>query len=477
METKVESMVTVPIHQASSSVPSLSTPVIDITTLKPVSPPIQEPIFAATTAATSTTLLLPPPPQQQSTTEPSLASRVLTMEQRCANLKKQCKLQDKMTQSLSSKIFTLELRDLPHKIDETVYEAVKEASGTYKSLTEHVALYEALDASMKRANRDEFLAEKDKSQKKRRDDQDPPPPPPDSDLSKKKRHDSSTSGSKQPPAPQSSAWKTSNTREAPSSSSKQKSVPHSKQLNEDVPIPDDMNISNSEDTNVAHLPKIKTRPDWLKPVLEEDRPSSPEPDWFQMEECHLLLTDQVDLVNPEGHRVVPDVCKPLPLVGPPVRSHMRILSVVSLKTYERYGYTFLKEIVLPRADYKEYKILEADFKNLYLNDFEDMDLLRLQGHLNHLSGANKVHFFNAVNLKKMMRETEVHKFSDGTLNRILDKLDHMVKDFKLFKFNPGMETIIWSKDDKRRSKILGWIERRLKIRRIFRSLESFVGEG
>ncbi|GKD22769.1 hypothetical protein Tco_1224472 [Tanacetum coccineum] len=42
--------------------------------------------------------------------------------------------------------------------------------------------------------------------------------------------------------------------------------------------------------------------------------------------------------------------------------------------------------------------------------------------------------------KKMMRETEVHKFNDGTLNRILDKLDHMVKDFKLYEYNKGMET-------------------------------------
>ncbi|GKF97280.1 hypothetical protein Tco_0293101, partial [Tanacetum coccineum] len=60
-----------------------------------------------------------------------------------------------------------------------------------------------------------------------------------------------------------------------------------------------------------------------------------------------------------------------------VRSHMRILSVVSLKTYERYGYTFLKEIVLCRADYNEYKISEADFKNLHPNDFKDMYLLHL----------------------------------------------------------------------------------------------------
>ncbi|GKE97095.1 hypothetical protein Tco_1581950, partial [Tanacetum coccineum] len=191
-----------------------------------------------------------------------------------------------------------------------------------------------------------------------------------------------------------------------------------------------------------------------------------------------------------------------------VRSHIKILSVVSLKTFSRYGYTFLREIVLRRADYKEYKISEADFKNLHPNDFKDLYLLYLQGNPNHLSGAEKVHLFNAVNLwirnlvikkcvedlqlkiksyqtnlnltqpnwdafdflfkedytivhkpraiiykyrndqKKMTRENEVHKFSDGTLTRILEKLDHMIKDFRLFKFNPGMENRIWSEVDK-----------------------------
>ncbi|GKG14832.1 hypothetical protein Tco_0354432, partial [Tanacetum coccineum] len=60
-----------------------------------------------------------------------------------------------------------------------------------------------------------------------------------------------------------------------------------------------------------------------------------------------------------------------------VRSHMQILSVVSLRTYTRYGYSFLKEIVIRRANYKEYKISEADFKNLHPNDFEDLYLLHL----------------------------------------------------------------------------------------------------
>ncbi|GJZ81395.1 reverse transcriptase domain-containing protein [Tanacetum coccineum] len=67
-------------------------------------------------------------------------------------------------------------------------------------------------------------------------------------------------------------------------------------------------------------------------------------------------------------------------------------------------------------------------------------------------------------------------FNDGTLTRIKEKLDFMVKDFKLFKFNTGMENRKWTEDDKRRSEyFIEVIERRLKIRRIFRSLESFVG--
>ncbi|GKC17350.1 hypothetical protein Tco_1014132 [Tanacetum coccineum] len=184
------------------------------------------------------------------------------------------------------------------------------------------------------------------------------------------------------------------------------------------------------------------------------------------------------------------------------KSNMQILSVVSLKTYEKYGYVYLKVIVLHRADYEEYKISEADFKNLHPNNFEDLYLLHLQGKLNHFSGNDKVNLYNAVNLwirnivirkrvedlplgiksyqtkrnltqpdwdasdflfkedytivfkpraviykdrndqKKMMRLNEVHKFSDGTLMRIRDKMAYMVKDFKLFKYNKGMESRI-----------------------------------
>ncbi|GJZ60529.1 hypothetical protein Tco_0616345 [Tanacetum coccineum] len=42
--------------------------------------------------------------------------------------------------------------------------------------------------------------------------------------------------------------------------------------------------------------------------------------------------------------------------------------------------------------------------------------------------------------RKLMRLNEIHKFSDGTLTRVMEKLDHMVKDFHLFEYNKGIET-------------------------------------
>ncbi|GJV22353.1 hypothetical protein Tco_1371373 [Tanacetum coccineum] len=597
---------------ASSSAPHLSTLVIDISSPKPTSSPVQEPIIATTTTTTTTTLPPPPPPPQQGTTNPKLAKRV-------AN------------------------HDLYSKIDKYVNDVVKEAiANALQMPLHHTALYNALKVSIDRDNREEFFEETAKSRKRR---------------------------------PQtSSAWKTSDTREATSSSSKQKTASQSEQPIDDIRIPNEAHLSDLEDTGTAHLPKLKTRPDWFKPILEEDRPKTPEPDWvipsndlpeveknwadalaktykdpeenkllrktrdmgsfikwycrqigksklvkadlegpgyklvkpfhknsislqFQMEECHLLLTDKIDLVNPECNRVVPDVSKPLPLEGPQgqvtiqpnyffnkdleylvsgdkergnalsvsklkatyypnfgleelvpslwneserdydisaaygishwwfkrkefyitrhsalsdrdaIRSHMRILSVVSLKTYSRYGYTYLREIVLRRDDYKEYKISKADFRNLHPNDFEDMNLvirqrvedlqLDIEIYRTKLNLTQPnwdayeflfkedytiVHKPRAIiyrdrsDQKKMMRKKEVHKFSDGMLTRILEKLDHMVKDYKLFNFNLGMEHRIWIEDDKRRSEeFIQIIKRRLKIRRIFRNLESFVG--
>ncbi|GKE73465.1 hypothetical protein Tco_1535506 [Tanacetum coccineum] len=182
VEAEVVSMFIILIYQASSSVPPLSTPVIDLSPPIPVSSTTQAPIFTTITSNTTTTRPPPHPPQQQSIIDSELVACVTALEQKFATFEQKSKNLDNITQNLGSRVFTLELRDLPHKIDEAIRENVKEAvqislqaplrerfrhlpeadmkemfhqrmfeTGSYKSLPEHITLYEALEASMERA--------------------------------------------------------------------------------------------------------------------------------------------------------------------------------------------------------------------------------------------------------------------------------------------------------------------------------------
>ncbi|GJY15373.1 hypothetical protein Tco_0385795 [Tanacetum coccineum] len=105
-----------------------------------------------------------------------------------------------------------------------------------------------------------------------------------------------------------------------------------------------------------------------------------------------------------------------------------------------------------------------------------VDLVNPEGHQIVRNIYEPLPLGGPLGQRKLMRLNEIHKFSDGTLTRVMEKLDHMVKDFHLYEYNKGMKTRKWSEDDKRRSKdFITAIEKRLQIRRIFRSLESFVG--
>ncbi|GKD41066.1 hypothetical protein Tco_1261273 [Tanacetum coccineum] len=110
---------------------------------------------------------------------------------------------------------------------------------------------------------------------------------------------------------------------------------------------------------------------------------------------------------------------------------MQILSVVRIKAYSRYGYDYLSEIVLRRADFQEYTIAEKDFKNLYPSDFEDLNLLLLT---------------------------------------ILES-----QEFKVKRYKSGMITGSGLKKVTRSKEFIAAIERRLKTRRIYQNLECFVG--
>ncbi|GKB84225.1 hypothetical protein Tco_0956497 [Tanacetum coccineum] len=193
------------------------------------------------------------------------------------------------------------------------------------------------------------------------------------------------------------------------------SSPTYSMMNEDYIPEEQVQLSNDEDTRNDHLPNADIRKGWWKPLLEEERPATPEPAWtipsynisyvennwtsalvstyeppaensllakigdmttfmnwycskvnktvltqedferhayevvkafypdvihlhVQMEECHKILTDQINWTNPEGDQVRIDVSRPLPLGGPP--GHLTIQTKFFFNKdleYLRYG--------------------------------------------------------------------------------------------------------------------------------------------
>nr|GEU86511.1 hypothetical protein [Tanacetum cinerariifolium] len=87
-----------------------------------------------------------------------------------------------------------------------------------------------------------------------------------------------------------------------------------------------------------------------------------------------------------------------------------------------------------------------------------------------------VTFWDRYGVQMILRFNEIHKFSDGTLHQIDEALDYRVKEFKVNRMNLGLNTRFWTrKDVDRRKEFMFAIQKRLKTRRIFRNLESFVG--
>ncbi|GJY44152.1 hypothetical protein Tco_0432365 [Tanacetum coccineum] len=235
---------------------------------------------------------------------------------------------------------------------------------------------------------------------------------------------------------------------------------------------------------------------------------------FQMDECHKLLTNKVDLVNPEGHQILRNIYEPLPLGGPPGdKERKTALSISKLKA-ARYLDFGLEELVPslwveserdydisaaydPRCEFSVYTAVNMWIRNLVIRNRVGDLQLGIESYQTKLNlerpnwdatdysfkedytivpKPRAVIYRDRNDQRKLMRLNEIHKFSDGTLTRVMEKLGHMVKDFHMFEYNRGMETRKWLEDDKRRSKdFITAIEKILQIRRIFRSLESFVG--
>ncbi|GJR62565.1 hypothetical protein Tco_1504727 [Tanacetum coccineum] len=192
---------------------------------------------------------------------------------------------------------------------------------------------------------------------------------------------------------------------------------------------------------------------------------------FQMEECHKMLTDQINWANSEDLE------------------------------YLRYGNKGIRPVLsisnMKAASYPDFGLELLMPEQMWIEDVCTYDKNAEYGHLDHLPGSDKRMLSTAVKLwtrnlvirhrvedfqlsiesyqtqlnlsklgwdakgyeykynytiiespravvfsvnnneRKIMRFNEIYKFSDGTLTRILEALDYRVKEFKLKRLNPS----------------------------------------
>ncbi|GKB75734.1 retrovirus-related pol polyprotein from transposon TNT 1-94 [Tanacetum coccineum] len=192
-ETEAELMVSITIHQDTSAIPPMTSPVIDLIS-RPDSPNEHRPLPAiatatATTTTSITTLPLPPQPQQ-STTDSILIKRIGELEQHMADLiQDNLALEERMDKH-GSRLYKLENLDIPHQVSKAVDEIVTDAvdwaiqaplrdrfrdlpeadmkeilhhrmweTNSYKAHEDHKKLYEALEKSMDRDHSDQLLTD------------------------------------------------------------------------------------------------------------------------------------------------------------------------------------------------------------------------------------------------------------------------------------------------------------------------------
>ncbi|GJT98662.1 hypothetical protein Tco_1094180 [Tanacetum coccineum] len=272
-EAEVQSMVTVPIHQDTSSVPLMSTPVIDLTISQPVSTTVQAPLPTSTATVTSitTTSLPPPSPQpQQSTTDLILVRRIGELKQHMADL-----LQDNLAlgerlDKHGTWLYNLEKLDIPHKVSQAIDEIVIDArmfeDNSYNANNVHKDLYKALQKSLELDYSNQRLL--------------PPPPPPAGASGAPVTSRASSSSKTTTSAQQSKAWTTFDTKyESTGIAGAQELSPSDDLMYDDSAPNEQVHVFDDQDSRDDHTPAAAAdlRKDWWKPLPEEERPANPEP--------------------------------------------------------------------------------------------------------------------------------------------------------------------------------------------------------
>ncbi|GKF09909.1 hypothetical protein Tco_0044133 [Tanacetum coccineum] len=109
--------------------------------------------------------------------------------------------------------------------------------------------------------------------------------------------------------------------------------------------------------------------------------------------------------------------------------------------------------------------------NLEKPDIYRSDLRRMTAYTAY-PDIQGIIYVDEMNKNRLMRTDELYKFSDGTLNHVrtaLNDIDRGIEMDYLLKRK-------WSKQDKKRARVMiNAINKKLRDRRLMRSLEKFIG--
>ncbi|GJR81710.1 hypothetical protein Tco_0152495 [Tanacetum coccineum] len=127
-DTEAESMVSVTIHQETSAIPPMTSPVIDLVS-RPDSPNVHRPLPTTATANATTTIttLLLPPQLQQGSSDHTLLKHIGELEQHIADLVDANLALEERLDKHGSRLYRLENQDIPNQVRKAADEIVTDA--------------------------------------------------------------------------------------------------------------------------------------------------------------------------------------------------------------------------------------------------------------------------------------------------------------------------------------------------------------
>ncbi|GJS09668.1 hypothetical protein Tco_0366464 [Tanacetum coccineum] len=414
-DTEAESMVSVTIHQDTSAIPPMTSPVIDLVS-RPDSPNVHRPLpttatATATTTTTITTLPLPPQPQQE--------GKIINN---------------------GSRLYKLENQDIPNQVrkamDEIVMDAVDWAmqaplrecfrdlpeadmkeilhNGLWNQIPhlnheDHMMLYEALEKLMAY----------------------------DDTIADEQAYSSGAEDIGHDHIPTASALKS--TYAPPPENLLLAQIDDMATFMDCYCKKQGIYELTQKDLEGLAYEIVKVfHPDIGRPALSISK----------MKAAHYLNAGLEQMVP--GQMWIEEECKyDIAVINLVIRQHVEDFQL-GIESYQTQ-----LNLTKPRWDATGFE---------YKHDFTVIDSPRA------------VTFRDKYGVQMIMSFNEIHKFSDGTLQQINEALDYRVKEFRVNRMNSGLDTRFWMKKDVDRSKeFMFAIQKRLKTRRILRNLESFVG--